>query len=154
MKRYMFLLVSLPILFSSCEKDRITGDYDRFEGKFQWVYSSYVYRDCTLCPLKHHTDSAGEASYTAQIEFTNTGRVIFFIDNNVLIDKRFKVSDQYEENSVLYMDLWVDVNKNVLDINDRLEVFSPSVDTIYISGFPGNGYDEEFQGHNYFVRVK
>ncbi len=62
--------------------------------------------------------------------------------------------DQREEGTSLCMDLRVDVSKNQLDIDDRLEVCSISVDTILVRGFPGLGYDNQIPEGNYFVRVE
>lgn len=157
MKKQLFILsilLSLPILFASCKKDKLTGVYDQFEGKYQWIYSRYSYRDCVLCTRKSHTDSASEASYTAQIEFDNTSCVTFYIDNEVLTKRKFRIKDQSDEGGSLFLDLKVDVKKSDLDIDDRLEVYTVSKDTIYLSGFPGSGYDKNFKGSNYFVRVK
>jgi len=156
MKRQILLLamlLSLPAFIISCKKDKLTGIYDRFEGKYEWAYSYYTFRDCSLCPLKSHTDFASQANYTAQIEFDNTTHITFFINNEVLVKKKFKIKDQYQDGNTLFMDLKVDVNKDVLDIDDKIEVYSISEDTIYILGFPGSGYDNNFQGSNYFVRV-
>ena len=157
MKKTLITLIALlylPLSFVSCEKDKLIGIYDQFEGKFEWTHSTYGYRDYPLGPLLSHTDSATEANYTAQIQFDNTGRVTFFINDSILTKKKFIIKDQYEDSGLLYMDLRVDVNKKVLDIDDRLEVYSKSNDTIYLSGFPGDGYDTDFQGTNYFVRIE
>lgn len=156
MKRLILILtafLSLPALFISCEKDNLTGDYDKFEGKYEWVYSRSSYREWIFGQLRFHYDSASDASYTAQIQFDNTSHVTFYIDDAELVKKKFKIKDQYKDGNTFFMELKVDVNKNDLDINDKLEVSCSSPDTIYVAGFPGTGYDDKISGGNYFVRI-
>ncbi len=154
MKKLGFLLLTLSFCFTSCEKDLLIDEYDQFEGKYEWVYSRYTTRDCVLCKPDNHIYFADSASYTAQIEFDDASHVTFFINDSVLVKKRYAIMDQYQDANGLFLELRVDVNKNTLDINDRLEVVSVSEDTLKVRGFPGDGYDTEFNGGNYFIRIR
>ena len=92
MQKIPLLILVTLVVITSCKKDKLEGAYDRIEGKYQWIYSDYTYRDCILCALKYHVDSAKEANYTAQIEFDNTSCVTFYIDNAELTKKKFRIS--------------------------------------------------------------
>jgi len=150
----LLLLLILTVSFSSCKKDKLEGDYNVFEGKWKWVGTSYATKNCTLCQQVSHYISTSDVSYTAEIEFTDKGRVIFYINNDVVAEEKFKVLRQDKYEGEVSMQLEVKTDK--LSIDDELNTSTLATDSIYVTNFPITGYDDSkttTSSTNYYVKL-
>ncbi|MCB9189980.1 MAG: hypothetical protein H6599_11955 [Flavobacteriales bacterium] len=138
MKKYTVLLLSLTFLVASCKKEKLEGDLEVLRGKYKWV--GYNARNCTLCPL-HYYDASNQ-SFSADIEFDNSGEISFYIDGQLYLKKRFKITKKNPNGLGGWeIEIRVDVPKSKLDINDNLSL-STVGDTLYLDKYPLPGYPE------------
>lgn len=144
----MFIL-SLLFVSSSCKKDKLTGELDAFEGKYTWTHSWYkqewwhsnnTYLDAT------------SKNYTAEIEITNTGKILFYINGEQIHKTGYSIESQETIDGWLYLTVKPSKkNSKQIDLNNELH-FSISADTLSVSKFPGSAYDNSYSGGNYFLR--
>jgi hypothetical protein len=143
----LFLLVMF--MTNSCKKDKLTGDLDAFEGRYTWTHS--IYKEEWWQSFNTTVNASGK-DYTAEIEFTNTGKIIFYINGEEIHKTGYSIESQDAIGDWIHLE--VDPFKEdtkELDLNDKVQ-FSISGDTLNVSTFPGNGYDASFGGGNYFLR--
>lgn len=139
-------------VLSSCNRDKLTGDLDAFEGKYEWVYWEYRanwYSSARSIKLAEDFD------YTAAIEFNGKGKVIFYIDNEEVHRTGYRIKDQntYEDGRVI--ELLIDPrieDTQEIDLNNNIR-FSLEADTLTCDDFPSESYDQETgKGVHFFVR--
>lgn len=143
----LFLFVLL--VTNSCNKDKLTGDLEAFEGRYTWTHSLYKaewwhsYNSIMLPADKGHT---------AEVEFTNTGKIIFYIDGEEIHKTGYSIESQDELSGVLTLTISTfKGSSKELDLNNNVR-FTLSGDTLTVNDFPGGGYDESYAGDNYFSR--
>lgn|GEM_PF-4061743 len=152
MKRKLFLLC-IPLLLWGCEKDLFVDELAPLEGTWGWEYSYWLEVNWLVFDYEyiHHYRYPSEDGFNAQVSFFDGNRMSFRIDDEEITERKFKVRDQYMDNGKLYLEIKVDVNKNDLDIDDKLELIYYN-DTLQINRFPHDGYTGENHGSNYFTR--
>lgn len=145
----VLILASVLFLTNSCKKDKLTGDLDAFEGRYTWTHSWYKQE------WWHSYQTflgASSKNYTAEIEITNTGKIYFYIDGERIHKTGYSIESQEEIGDWTYLTVNpFNENSKQLDLKDELHL-SISADTLGVSHFPGNGYDNSFGGGNYFLR--
>lgn len=152
MKKIIILTIILSGIFSSCQKESLDAPYAQLRGKFTWVGNTT--RDCELCSAYYITNNSGE--FKAEIEFDESGKVKFYIDDEILEEKRFKIIKEefFTNESNFSVHIKVDVSKKNLDIDDNLTLTLINSDTLRIDKYPYNGYKSSNRIilSNYFLR--
>lgn len=149
-KLIVFTLITL--LFTTCKKEDLNGPYSHLKGKYTWIGNTV--KNCTLCPS--YFNSNATADFSAEIEFDESGKVKFYIDNELYLKHKFRISNEesFIDNSNFTIELNIDVPKSKLDIDDKLKVTLFEGDTLFIDKFPYNGYKsgQNLILNNIFIR--
>ncbi len=138
------------LLLTACKKDTLEGELTAFHGRYQMNF--YTYTQCFLC-TKVYTGYASNLDYTAEIEFSPKGKIIFYIDNEELHKTAFRiVASDITDPSHLQLDIDPIVEDvKGLDLNNQLS-FQLINDTLYTVDFPGESYDQDIHGNFRFLR--
>ncbi len=148
----LFLLAILDLfLITSCKKDKLLNELEVFKGKYTWQYTMYREHWWSTTTL---TRPASNSNYTAEIEFNNEGRIIFYINGQEIHKTGYSIENQETSNNG--KTIWIKVdpikeNSKNLDLNDDVD-FTITNDTLTVDNFPGTSYDEELFGTHYFTR--
>jgi hypothetical protein len=146
---YRFLIIITFVLFVACKKDKLNGDLESYKGKFKWVGN--MGRPCVFCGVAFYDNS--NADFSADIEFDNLGKVVFYINDELYLKKNYRVKKQSPNGyGGKEIEIRVDVPKSKLDINDKLSL-NIIGDTLYIDKYPLPGYPGKGSSMgNVFVR--
>lgn len=150
MKKYTVFAILLCFLSSSCEKDKLTGELDEFEGKYSWSYSKYKEELWTA----FRTRTPDSEGYTAQVEMTDRGKIIFYINDEEIHKTGFSIVNQEITNNGQSISLEINPvveNTKEIDLNNTLGL-TLTGDTLYVDDFPGESYDSSNYGQHYFLR--
>ena len=143
------LLLLVMFVTNSCKKDKLVDELDVFEGRYTWTHSEYK-QEWWQSYLT--TVNASSKSYTAEIEFTNTGKILFYINGEEIHKTGYSIESQETVNDWIHLTVNpFNEDSKDLDLNDEVS-FSISADTLNVGTFPGSGYDNSFGGGNYFIR--
>lgn len=85
----LILFTCISILFTNCKKEDLNGPYSNLKGKYTWIGNTV--RNCTLCPSYFKTNAT--ADFSAGIEFDETGKVKFYIDNDLYLKHKFRITN-------------------------------------------------------------
>jgi hypothetical protein len=138
-------------ILNSCDKDKLTGDLDAFEGRYTWEYSRYS-ENWWSSSLT--TRQASDFNYTAEVEFNEKGKVIFYIDGKEIHKTGYKILEQNDVGIEGQTNLRIDPNienTKELDLNDYIDL-TLREDTLTMNDFPGESYDEDLGGTHFFIR--
>lgn len=152
---FKHLIFTLVIIFVatliSCEKDKLTGDLDAFEGRYTWEYARYS-ENWWSSSLT--TRQASDFNYTAEVEFNEKGKVIFYIDGKEIHKTGYKILEQNDVGIEGQTNLRIDPNienTKELDLNDYIDL-TLREDTLTMNDFPGESYDKDLSGTHFFIR--
>jgi hypothetical protein len=135
----------------SCQKDRLTGELDAFEGRYTWTHSRYR---PSIWSTNFTTTPASNFDYTAEVEFTDQGKIVFYIDGEAIHKTRYKILEQEDVELEGVLSLRIDPaieDTKEIKLNNFID-FTLVEDTLTIDDFPGASYDEQAEGTHYFVR--
>jgi len=150
-KILIYLFLSITLL--SCKKDLLVDDLAPLEGTFEWQYSYYVENIWLILSYttEEHYRYPSDDGYSATVEFGGMNHITFYIDDEEVVQKPFRILKKESIDGKLHLELKVDVSKKDLDINDKIELIY-YIDTLQIDKFPHSGYSGHDYGKNYFVR--
>lgn len=148
-RRNSLLIVSLLLLLSSCRKDKLSGELDLFKGKYTWKYTEYSEYWWSSDLLIR---DASVSEYTAEIEFDDRGKVIFYIDGQKVHKTGYSVERQETIGNTVSLRIQpFKENSKHLDLNDFMD-FTVTNDTLTVDDFPSESYDDSFVGTHFFIR--
>lgn len=87
----LILIVSLV----SCKKDKLTGDYNSFEGNFEWDRSTT--NDKNISSSNNFTITPKTTGYTVSIVLNSSGEVIFYKNGIQITKNKYTITEK--ENS-------------------------------------------------------
>lgn len=135
---------------TSCTKDKLEGELEIYKGRYTWNHSWY--KKNVLSSSLTFRD-ASQSNYSAEIEFDDKGKVIFYINGEEKLKTSYSIKKQETINGNT-VTLEINPRKEDtrdLDFNDKIS-FSMTNDTLSNSQFPGNSYDQSLAGTHYFLR--
>ncbi len=136
----------------SCNKDRLTGNLDQFEGTYTWSHSVFKADWWSSETTRVNAENRG---YTASIKLDNKSKIYFYANSEEIHKSKFRIAEQNEEDDGtlnLVIEMFKEDNKSEdLDFNDQLSLRLQN-DTLDVGDFPGNVYDSTISGNNYFIR--
>ena len=130
------LLILIALFILGCKKDKLDNEFNAFEGKWQWIYTysrTSIFSDFNT---NLRPESTG---FEAYVEFTNKGKILFFIDNEKLAETKYQIKDQSKDGTSLNMELDFDIDENGLALSGKRH-FGINNDTVNFIGFPYEGY--------------
>ncbi len=145
------LILSTTIFLWGCTKDKLEGDLEVFKGRYTWNYSWYK-KNVLSSNLTFR--SASQSDYTAEIEFTDKGKVIFYINGEKKHKTGYSIESQDVSEGGQRFSIEIKPRKEDtkdLDFNDKIS-FSLKNDTLSTSAYPGGSYDNTISGTHYFSR--
>lgn len=145
------LVISLMSTSVSCKKDKLTDDLAVFKGRYSWSYTVFHENWWSTTTT---TRAASNSSYTAEVEFTSKGKVIFYIDGEPIHKTGYSIesTEVSEDGETTWLTIRPFIeNSKDLDLNDNVS-FGIRNDTLSINDFPGESYDATIAGTDYFIR--
>ena len=139
------------VLFFSCKKDNLVNELEVYKGRYTWDFT--VKKD-NWWSNSTTTKPATNWNYTAEVEFTNEGKLLFFINGEEIHKTGYTIVEQNVYNNGTTVSLVIDPHKEdskKLDLNNEVS-FTLTNDTLSIDDYPGNSYDEYNSGTHYFIR--
>ena len=135
MHKFITAILSFSILFCvSCEKDRLEGQNQVFEGEWEWTFTYYV--DGGTSAIK--TLESDSVDFEVSLRLNDKGMIAFFEDGSLIQEKRFKIRNQQSNSGNADIQIKVNVDDDELDFNDKLRL-SIINDTLIVDDFPFNG---------------
>jgi len=150
-KGLLIHLIVISLTFYACQKDKLIDELEVFKGKYSWTHSVYKQN---WWNTGFKTKYASNSEYTAEIEFNDEGKILFYINGEMIHKTGFSIETKELSNAGKTIYLAVDPYKEdseALDMNDIID-FNLTADTLIVNDFPGAGYDNLFSGGNYFIR--
>jgi hypothetical protein len=140
---YSVLLVT-SVLFSTCRKEKLEGDFGLLVGKWKW------YKSTVLCDPKTGLTCDEKATYNTEIEFIEKGKYILYKENKEIEKGRILTKDVQRESInnktfTFYYLIFIDKANSGVEIYPTLQ---GSKDTLSFTYYPSI---EESVG-NFFVR--
>ena len=124
------------ILFTSnsCEKDRLEGQNQVFEGEWKWEFSQYV--DGSTSVIRGLDKDS--VDFNVSLRLNNTGMIAFFEEGSLIQEKKFRIRSQQSNSGNADIQIKVNVKDDELDFKDRLRL-SVVNDTLIVDDFPFDG---------------
>lgn len=148
---HCLLVIGVVCTTVSCKKDKLTDDLAVFKGRYSWSYT--VFKE-DWWSANTTTRPASNSTYTAEVEFTSKGKIIFFIDGVPIHKTGYSIesTEVSEDGETTWLTVRPFVEKSKdLDLNDNVS-FGVRNDTLSINDFPGESYDATIAGTDYFIR--
>lgn len=158
MKNAVFALIVLVL--SACGGDPLDGEYNAFEGRFDWFVSSTESGALVLNDPSKLID-ANKTGYTAEIQITDEGRILFYRDGFLLTDNAFVILDKSSQAAGASLRIELKRSTGTLTLANNELSIELTNDTLRVDAYPFSSIDDEgdylndetaeIQG-NYFVR--
>lgn len=117
MKSQFYILI-LIVFILSCRKERMVGEYSKYVGEYQWLYSVGGWAPVVTSPKSE--------GYQLKLEIKKSGRCYLFLDNEKI--SKGKITSRSNE---LIIEL-NENNKKDIYINDNISDLKN--DTLMIGG--------------------
>ena len=140
------LLLLQIIAFSSCSTDKLTKEYDAFEGLYEWVSTGANKNAWT-----HESIDPQRTAYSVQLELDNEGHIVFYKDGSQLSQHSYKIVDR-ESNAYGKM-IMLEIKGQTPDLDisdDRLTLRLVGDTGLTVDRFPFPAIDKAdryFQGY-------